>query len=123
MEKRYGRAQFLRDAISLGLPTYSAFSRTALRRQRDRLILEHHPDHGGTESRAQEINERYARMIKWLNSRHRTGSRRTEAPLGGREPALPDPPRPLHMVATAAFWAAGALITSRFLAARRKMGS
>jgi hypothetical protein len=121
MEKRYGRVQFLRDAISLGLPTYSAFSRTALRRQRDRLILEHHPDRGGTENRAQEINELYARMTKWLNSRHQTVSRRAGATLDGREPVPPDHPRPLHMVATAAFWAAGALITSRFLASRRRI--
>jgi hypothetical protein len=119
MEKRYGRAQFLKDAISLGLPTYSAFSRTTLRRQRDRLILQHHPDRGGTEDRAQEINELYARMVRWLNSRSQPGSRRSEAPRG-REPQ--DCPRPHHMVATAAFWAAGALITSRFLASRRRNG-
>ena len=67
MEKRYGRAQFLRDALSLGLPVHLAFSRTALRRQRDHLIREHHPDRGGNNDRAREINEVYARMIRWLD--------------------------------------------------------
>jgi len=118
MEKRYGRAQFLKDAVSLGLPTYVAFSKTALRRQRDRLIREHHPDRGGAENKAQEINETYARMVKWLDSRPKAGSR----PLGETEPAPPKRPEPLHMVATAAVWAAGALIASGFLGSRKKMG-
>ena len=73
MEKRYGRAQFLRDAISLGLPTHLAFSRMALRRQRDRLILQHHPDRGGSEGKAWEINEIYGRMVKWRDEHYRPG--------------------------------------------------
>jgi len=70
MEKRYGRAQFLRDAVSLGLPTHLAFSRMALRRQRDRLILQHHPDCGGSAAKAWEINEIYGRMIKWRDEHY-----------------------------------------------------
>lgn len=70
MEKRYGRAQFLRDAISLGLPTHLAFSRMALRRQRDRLILQHHPDCGGSAAKAWEINEIYGRMVKWRDEHY-----------------------------------------------------
>jgi hypothetical protein len=122
MEKRYGRAQFLKDAVTLGLPTYVAFSKTALRRQRDRLIREHHPDRGGAETKAQEINEIYARMLKWLDSRPKAGSRQAEAPLGGSEPVPPKHPKPLHMVATAAVWAVGVLMASSFLGSRKKMG-
>lgn len=122
LEKRYGRSQFLRDAISLGLPSYAAFSRTALRRQRDRLIREHHPDRGGSDEKAQEINELYARMIKWLDSRQKAGPRQSTPSLGQREPAPPKRPEPLHMAATGVFWAAGALIASSFLASRRRTG-
>jgi hypothetical protein len=71
MEKRYRRAQFLRDAVSLGLPAHLAFSRMALRRQRDRLILQHHPDCGGSEDKAWEINEIYGRMVKWRDEHYR----------------------------------------------------
>jgi len=70
MEKRYRRAQFLRDAVSLGLPTHLAFSRMALRRQRDRLILQHHPDCGGSTAKAWEINEIYGRMVKWRDEHY-----------------------------------------------------
>jgi hypothetical protein len=73
MEKRYGRAQFLRDAVSLGLPTHLAFSRIALRRQRDQLILQHHPDCGGSANKAWEINEIYGRMVKWRDEHYRPG--------------------------------------------------
>jgi hypothetical protein len=73
VEKRYGRAQFLRDAVSMGLPAHLAFSRMALRRQRDRLILRHHPDCGGNEDRAWEINEIYGRMVKWRDEHYRPG--------------------------------------------------
>lgn len=71
MERRYGRTQFLRDAIALGLPIGEAFSRSALRRRRDLLMREHHPDRGGSDERAREINDIYARMIKWLDDRQR----------------------------------------------------
>lgn len=73
MEKRYGRAQFVRDAVALGLPSHLAFSRMALRRQRDRLILQHHPDCGGSDQKAWEINEIYGRMVKWRDEHHRPG--------------------------------------------------
>ena len=42
---RYGRAQFVQDATWLGLDAESAFSRQELRRQRDRLMGEHHIHH------------------------------------------------------------------------------
>jgi hypothetical protein len=120
LEKRYGRAQFLRDALSLGLPTHLAFSRTALRRQRDRLIREHHPDRGGNNDKAQEINEIYARMIRWLDQRYRPGLRRSEAPRDDSQTEE----RPvehggfLAKAASAVIWA-GTLIASTYVVARK----
>lgn len=73
LERRYGRAQFLKDAIALGLPVRLAFSRAALRRQRDMLMREHHPDRGGSDDKAQQINDTYARMLRWLDERHARG--------------------------------------------------
>lgn len=78
MEKHYGRAQFLRDALSLGLPAPHAFSRVALRRRRDRLMREHHPDRGGSDETARQINEIYARMLKWLAESYRPHARRVD---------------------------------------------
>jgi len=113
MEKRYGRAQFLRDAVSLGLPTDLAFSRMALRRQRDCLIRQYHPDCGGSEDKAREINEIYARMVKWRNSRYQLGEPlhdpETEAIRAKRL-------RPLQKAATLALWAA-ALVASYYVVA------
>ena len=120
MEKRYGRAQFLRDALSLGLPPHLAFSRTALRRQRDLLIREHHPDRGGNNDKAQEINEVYARMIKWLDSRYKPGAGQAEAsPDESESETIPRKhSRLLHKAATAALWAA-ALIVSAYVGSRK----
>jgi hypothetical protein len=108
LEKRYGRAQFLRDAVSLGLPVHLAFSRTALRRQRDHLIREHHPDRGGNNDRAREINEVYARMIRWLDSRYKPGVRQADLSL--------DEPQPEAI--TAALWAV-TLAVSSYVASRK----
>lgn len=68
MERRYGRAQYLRDAAWLGVPAERAFSRDLLRRRRDRLMRIHHPDRGGAADKAAEINLVYGRMIAWLDA-------------------------------------------------------
>lgn len=119
MEKRYGRAQFLRDALSLGLPTHLAFSRKALRRQRDSLIREHHPDRGGRNDKAQEINEIYGRMIRWLDQRYRPGLRQSEAVR--EEPqteVAAEQAGFLAKAASAIVWA-GALIASTYVVAKK----
>lgn len=71
MSRRYGRAQFIRDAIWLGVPPEDAFSRAELRRRRDRLMNVHHPDRGGDAKTAARINATYARMTVWLERRDR----------------------------------------------------
>jgi hypothetical protein len=53
----------------MGLDITSAFSRSELRRQRDRLMNTHHPDRGGAENMAVRVNETYARMAAWLDRR------------------------------------------------------
>ncbi len=86
---RYGRAQFVEDAAWLGLDAQSAFSRVELRRQRDRLMSEHHPDRGGAEEMAVRINETYERMAAWLAKRRfrREGRRLTELETLATRPA------------------------------------
>jgi hypothetical protein len=86
---RYGRAQFVQDAAWLGLDAESAFSRQELRRQRDRLMGEHHPDRGGAEEMAAQINETYERMAGWLAKRRfrREGRRLTELEILATRPA------------------------------------
>lgn len=111
MEKRYRRTQFLKDADSLGLSTDLAFSRTELRRQRDQLIRQHHPDCGGSKDEAGKINEIYGRMIKWLDSRHHDPE-----PEASRARRL----RLLHKAATTALWAA-ALVASGYVVARKRI--
>jgi hypothetical protein len=69
VSRRYGRAQFLKDATWLGLAPDSAFSRADLRRRRDRLMNIHHPDRGGDAEKAARINATYTRMTEWLDSR------------------------------------------------------
>jgi len=119
LEKRYGRAQFLRDALSLGLPVHLAFSRTALRRQRDHLIREHHPDRGGNNDKAREINEVYARMIRWLDSRYKPGSRQADAALDEPRETVPGKhSRILQKATTAALWAV-TLAVSSYVASRK----
>jgi hypothetical protein len=85
---RYGRAQFVQDAAWLGLDAKSAFSRVELRRQRDRLMSEHHPDRGGAEEMAARINETYERMAGWLGKRRfrREGRRLTELEILAARP-------------------------------------
>lgn len=83
---RYGRGQFFRDAQRLGINPASAFSRAALRRRRDRLLLIHHPDRGGEKAKAAEINAIYERMLKWLDgqgARWRQAKPR-DAPMVGK---------------------------------------
>lgn len=69
MSARYGRAQFLKDAARLGLTPDVAFSHVELRRRRDRLMIVHHPDHGGDGRKAARINAIYGRMMAWLDAR------------------------------------------------------
>lgn len=123
MGTRYGRAQFLRDAIALGLPVREAFSRVALRRQRDRLMREHHPDRGGSDERAREINDTYARMIRWLDERQKSPTRssdenppvRVEGDDAIEEPASA---KILKKAAAVAIWAV-TLAASSYIAARK----
>jgi hypothetical protein len=86
---RYGRARFVQDAAWLGLDAQSAFSRLELRRQRDRLMSEHHPDRGGAAEMAARINETYERMAAWLAKRRfrREGRRLTELEILATKPA------------------------------------
>ncbi len=65
----YGRAQFLDDVAWMGLDLEQAFSQSSLRRQRDRLMQDHHPDRGGSEAMAARINVTYSRMSVWLDRR------------------------------------------------------
>ena len=92
---RYGRAQFVQDAAWFGLDAQSAFSRLELRRQRDRLMSEHHPDRGGAEETAAQINETYERMTAWLAKRRfrREGRRLTELETLATKPAEAPAPR------------------------------
>jgi len=117
MDKRYGRAQFLRDASCLGLPTHLAFSRMALRRQRDCLIRVHHPDCGGSKDKAREINEIYARMVKWRDSRYQPGE-----PINDPESEAirAERLRPLRKAATFALWAATLAASSYVIAKKTK---
>jgi hypothetical protein len=124
VQRRYGRAQFLRDAIALGLPVRQAFSRTALRRQRDLLMRAHHPDRGGSDERAKEINDIYARMTKWLDDRGRPqgppagqdDQETTFADGAGRDEATSA--KILKKAASVALWAV-ALAASSYVAARK----
>jgi hypothetical protein len=103
---RYGRAQFVQDAAWLGLDAESAFSRRELRRQRDRLMGEHHPDRGGAEEMAAQINETYERMAAWLARRRfrREGRRLTELESLATRPA--EAPAPRRSVSRSALSAA-----------------
>lgn len=124
MQRRYGRAQFLRDAIALGLPVRQAFSRAALRRQRDLLMREHHPDRGGSDERAREINDIYARMIKWLDDRQRPQMRpaldEEAKPISdeSRDTQETSSARILRKAASVALWAV-TLAASSYIAARK----
>jgi hypothetical protein len=109
---RYGRAQFIQDAAWLGLDAESAFSRRELRRQRDRLMGEHHPDRGGAEEMAAQINETYERMVAWLAKRRfrREGRRLTELEsLATRPTEAPTPRRSVSRSALSAALQIGAI--------------
>jgi hypothetical protein len=109
---RYGRAQFVQDAAWLGLDAESAFSRQELRRQRDRLMSEHHPDRGGAGDMAARINETYERMAGWLAKRRfrREGRRLTELEILATKPAeTPAAPRSVSRSALSAALQIGAI--------------
>jgi hypothetical protein len=109
---RYGRTQFVRDAAWLGLDAHSAFSRFELRRQRDRLMGTHHPDHGGAEEMAARINETYERMAGWLAKRRfrREGRRLTELEILETKTAeAPAAPRSVSRSALSAALQIGAI--------------
>lgn len=53
----------------MGLASDAAFSREKLRQRRNRLMIDYHPDHGGSNHIASEINVTYARMVAWLDKR------------------------------------------------------
>lgn len=66
----YSRAQFKKDAAWMGLNAADrAISRDDLRQQRNHLLSQHHPDHGGAADMAVRINATYARMNGWLDRR------------------------------------------------------
>jgi hypothetical protein len=114
---RYGRAQFVQDAAWLGLDAQSAFSRLELRRQRDRLMSKHHPDHGGAEEMAARINEAYERMAGWLAKRRfrREGRRMTELEILATKAAeAPAAPRSVSRSALSAALQIGAIQLSAF---------
>jgi hypothetical protein len=69
LAERYGRARFKQDAVSLGLSPEEAKSTIVLRRRRDQLMSQHHPDRGGDVDKAARINAIYARMTRYLNAR------------------------------------------------------
>jgi hypothetical protein len=69
MAERYGRAQFRQDAAWFGLSPEEAKSSIELRRRRDELMSQHHPDRGGDVEKAARINAVYARMTRYLNAR------------------------------------------------------
>ncbi len=121
MERRYGRAQFLRDAIALGLPVRQAFSRTALRRRRDLLMRLHHPDRGGSDDRAREINEIYARMVRWLDERNRPPVRPAPSADGAVAGEAQTPQKKLlRKAAAAAVWAVTVAASSYIAFTARK---
>ena len=121
MERRYTRTHFLRDAQSLGLSAHLASSRTALRRQRDCLIREHHPDRGGSTEKARDINDTYARMVKWLEARNKPNMHVVAAPADAPQPEATPSSRFFRKAATITFWAV-ALIASRYVIARKNRG-
>lgn len=69
MRTRYRRSDFVTDADWLGLDARRGLSETELRRRRDELMHQHHPDRGGSAEMASRINETYARMSAWLRRR------------------------------------------------------
>lgn len=117
MGSHYGRARFLRDARSLGVPVHLASSRTALRRHRDCLIREHHPDLGGSNDRAREINDTYARMVKWLDARDRPETNKSVTAVEQPAPTAVLPKRFLRKAMAATFWAV-TLIASSYVISR-----
>jgi hypothetical protein len=61
----------------MGLSPEQARSTIELRRRRDELMAQHHPDRGGEADMAARVNETYARMVKYLGARK---ARRAPAP-------------------------------------------
>jgi hypothetical protein len=107
----YGRAQFLDDVAWIGLDPDQAFSQSSLRRQRDRLMQDHHPDRGGSEEMAARINVTYSRMSVWLDrhlhNRNYLRMRRDQAyAREAAKNAAASPPPVNHKIDTAKFYAA-----------------
>ena len=68
MRIRYTRDQFLSDAELLCLPETGDFTLAQVKRKRASLMKLHHPDKGGENEKAQEINEAYGRLSEWLSA-------------------------------------------------------
>lgn len=117
MSRRYGRAQFLRDAIWMGLPLEDAFSRAELRARRDHLMNVHHPDRGGDAANAARINATYARMIAWLDRRSASEAKRKNARAAIAEAAPEEGAGLYRQTLSAAFQAGAAQICAVALVA------
>lgn len=82
MANDYTHAQFVEDTRLFELPEDGSFTRADVRRLRDRLMQEHHPDKGGTDEKAQQINATYERLSAWIEAerrRKRSARRRQQA--------------------------------------------
>jgi hypothetical protein len=83
----------------------------------------HHPDRGGSDDRAREINEIYARMIKWLDERnrppvHRPAPATDGASVDGSASENTPQKRLLRKAAAVALWAM-TVAASSYLATRK----
>ena len=91
MTRRYTHNQFLKDAQLLELPEDGSFTPLNLKRQRGRLMQDHHPDKGGSNESAQQINEAYERLLSWVkDGKPRLNSGKTRWP---RRADLSDQPK------------------------------
>jgi hypothetical protein len=70
----------------MGLTPEAAFSRAEVRRRRDRLMIQYHPDLGGDAKKAARINATYARMIDWLDKSSARDAERKAAQAAANEP-------------------------------------
>lgn len=82
MATRYTHTQFLEDMQLFQLPDDGSFTQAHVKRRRQRLMQEHHPDKGGTKEKAQQINETYERLSAWIKNdeqRRKRAARRQRA--------------------------------------------
>lgn len=68
MRIRYTRDQFLSDAGLFHLPDTGDFTLAQVKRRRAALMKQHHPDKGGENEKAQQINEAYGRLSECLSA-------------------------------------------------------